>query len=499
MSKKTMTNEFLVRYLEDFDKYSSIIETSCKKWNSVARNQLKRRIKLSEDVWENENKKTKSFTVNFQNGSKAYFLFIPKNITVYDIHNEIKEEFKEGIKEHLTISFNLLELSEEHQKILISALSGAVYLYQWDYPKYGKKTINKNKKENKDFGFYTSISKEETNKIIKEGELIAKGTNLVRTLALMPTNYMTSKHLINEAKEVAKNLKRTKFIFLNEEKLKKMGAECFLSVLRGSKGSKGGLVNITYRTRAKNAPNIAIIGKGVTFDTGGYNTKGDDMGGMHRDMTGAAVALALFESLVKNQIRANLDLYLAIGENLVSEMAYKPHEVVSTLNGVTIEVKNTDSEGRMLLVDTIIYAKAINPDLIIDFATLTGGAILAIDTRYSCVFSNYPELGLKAVKAGENSGERVWNFPTTNDFTDLLLQSNIADILQCIDDENADHIYAACLLQFFVGDIPWIHVDLSSEYCDNGLGLVDTDVTGFGVRWGFEFIQKYLLDYIKGD
>lgn len=497
MSKKTMTNEFLVRYMDDFEKYHDIINTSCKNWNKVATNQLRRRINHTEKVFEDERKHTKTFQVNFQNGSKAYFLFIPKEIDIFVLHEEIRSEFKEGIEEHDKLSFNLLNLKLEHQEILISILSSAIHLYQWEYPKYGKKS-EKTTPDKKNFGFYCDIGGDKVHTLIKNGEAIAEGTNLVRTLACTPTNYLTSKDFVKKARDISKKLKGVQFDFLNEEKLKEIGCNCFLAVLRGSKGSRGGIVNLSYKTRFKNAPRIAIIGKGVVFDTGGYNLKTDSLLDMHRDMTGAAVGLALFQSLVKTKAKANIDLYLAIGESLISEKAYKPNEVVLALDGTSVEIKDTDAEGRLMLIDTIIYAKAAEPDIIIDFATLTGSAIGAMGTKYSCIFSNDYELSLEGVIVGKESGERVWNFPTSEDFLDSLLESDVADITHMADEENADHIYAATFLQYFIGNIPWVHIDLSSESNDGGLGLVDSDVTGFGVRWGFEFLQKYINKF-KGE
>ena len=491
MAKNT-TNEFIVLYRNDFKDPNSVLKVSCKNWNNVAKNQLKKKINTLEDIWENEKRRTRNFEVNFQNGSTAYCLYIPKDISVYELHEEIRESWQEGIKEADVISFNVLSLNEEHQKVLVSALTSMVHLIQWKYPTYGKKA-KKKKREKKNFGFYSSLNEKKLSDVMGSGEAIAEGTNLARTLATTPTNYMTAKDLVEEARKVSKRLYGSSFKFINENKLKEMKAGCFLSVIQGTKGSDGGIVHMSYRTRAKDPYNIAIVGKGVVFDTGGYDVKTDGyMNGMHRDMTGSAVALSLYQALVKQKVKANIDLYLAVGENLISEAAYKPNDVVVAMDGTSVEVKNTDAEGRMLMVDTILYAKDHHPELLIDFATLTGDCVSAIDERYSAVLSNDYDLGLRAVEAGMKSGERVWNFPLSKDFSDCL-ESEVADIMQCQDGENAEHIYAAAFLKHFVGDkIPWIHVDLASEKHEGGLGLVDTEITGFGVRWGYQFITDWL-------
>lgn len=493
MAKKTATNEFIVAYRTNFEDYNAILKSSCKHWNATAKNQLKRKIQTLEDVWENSNKKIRNFEISFQNGSKAYFLYIPKTISVYELHTELRESFIEGIKEHDKLSFNVLNVSKEKQKILVNALTSLVKLAEWKFPTYGKKS-KRTSKTKKDFGFYANI---DTTESIDDGLAIADGTNLARTLCTTPTNFMTSAHLVEEARKVSRKLRGVKFQFINENKLKQLKAGCFLSVIQGTKGSDGGIVHLSYRTRAKDPKNICLIGKGVVFDTGGYDIKADGaMLGMHRDMTGAAVSLSLFKALVSTKIKANVDLYLAVGENLISEDSYKPNDVVFAMDGTSVEVSNTDAEGRMLLVDTILYSKKLNPDIILNFATLTGAVSYSLDTRYAGSFSNRLELGQLAVKSGVESGERVWNFPMDDDFSDTL-ESDIADIAQCTDSDNAEHIYAACFLKHFAGNTPWIHIDLGCESNSNGLGLVETDITGFGVRWGHDFITKYLKENLK--
>jgi leucyl aminopeptidase len=483
--------------MNDFNDWNAILENSCKNWNNTAKNQLKRKISTNEDVMEDYYKHTRRFEVGFQNGSKVYVLYIPKNISVYDLHSELRASFAEGIEEHQRLSFNMLGVSLDHQRILVPALSGLTSLCQWRHPYIGKKN-NVRKIKHKDFGFYSNLESAEITNLINYGEAVAEGTNLVRTLATTPTNYMTTEHLYQEAIKIAKRIKVSHH-FLNENKLKEMNAGCFCAVVQGSKGkSRTGILKLSYKTRVQNAPSVAIVGKGVVFDTGGYNIKtDDDMRGMNRDMTGASVGLAVFQALAKNKVRANINLYLAIGDNLISEESYKPNDVVTAMNGTTVEVMDTDAEGRMMLADTILYAKESDPNIILDFATLTGDAPYAISSRYSCVFPSSYELGLKAVKVGMMCGERVWNFPMSSDF-DVLLKSDVADISQCGDDDKAGHIYAACFLKHFVGKVPWVHVDLSSEHNGNGLGLVGTDVTGFGVRWGFEFIKHFIEEFNNG-
>ena len=234
------------------------------------------------------------------------------------------------------------------------------------------------------------------------------------------------------------------FKFLDIKALEKLGAGAFLSVTKADPDDLGGIVHLTYRPKSSKK-RVALVGKGVCFDTGGYNVKtGSYMYGMHRDMTGSAVALSLFEMLVDFKVPYEVHCFLALAENLISPYASRPNDLFYAANGTSIEMIDTDAEGRMLLADTLVMASREKPDLIIDFATLTGAAPYSIDTRRAAIFSNSNTLLQRGYKAGELSGERTWGFPIGDDYWKNL-KSDIADIRQCSSASNADHIYAANL------------------------------------------------------
>jgi leucyl aminopeptidase len=235
------------------------------------------------------------------------------------------------------------------------------------------------------------------------------------------------------------------------------------------------------------------VGKGILFDTGGVNLKPHrSMLEMHTDMAGSAVALASLVALAELKADLNADAWLAISENNTGPTAYRPQEVVRASNGTTIQVIHTDAEGRMALADTLALAARTRPRLTIDFATLTGACVHALTERYSGVFTNRPELADALIAAGRASGERVWNFPMDADF-DSDLDSTVADIMQCALEGKGDHILAARFLQRFIGDVPWVHVDLSSATRRGGLAHVGTDITGFGVRFALELLLSQRL------
>ncbi|OIR17781.1 cytosol aminopeptidase [mine drainage metagenome] len=274
--------------------------------------------------------------------------------------------------------------------------------------------------------------------------------------------------------------------------LKKMGAGAFYAVGQGSEPLDAAIVHLSYTP--KNAEkHIAIVGKGICFDTGGHNLKpAKYMQGMHEDMNGSAVALGILLAASQMQLPIKLDCWLAIAQNHISPNAYKQNDVVTALNGMSIEIVHTDAEGRMVLADTLTLASRLKPDVIMDFATLTGSMITALGDRMSGVIANRQELACKAVKAGAAAAERIVAFPYDEDF-DADLDSDIADIKQCTLEGDGDHILAARFLgKFIENDIAWLHIDLSSAKRKGGLGAIQSDTNGFGVGFGLSMLTSLL-------
>lgn len=325
-------------------------------------------------------------------------------------------------------------------------------------------------------------------------EALAQGTNLVRRLAVMAGNDLTTESYVKEAMALGKASGLTSE-FLSYDKLKAMGAGAFCAVAQASTGTPG-ILKLHYRPKAPRAA-IALVGKGITYDTGGAQLKsGEHMFGMNGDMGGSAVALALAIYFAKVKSPFSVTAYLAIADNQLSPHSYRPNDVVTSLIGKTIEVIDTDAEGRMVLADALTLAsrgeKNVVPQLVIDFATLTGSCVRAIGTRLSGGYSNHKPLLTQIRKAGEWSGERVWPFPNHADYG-RCLKSSVADLKQCREKGGVDHIEASFFLrQFIENKVPYVHVDLSACENDGGLGHVPTKVTGFGVRFGAELVRRQL-------
>ncbi len=320
----------------------------------------------------------------------------------------------------------------------------------------------------------------------------AEGTNLARWLTALPPNMLDSRGYHAVLTRLARR-HGLGMSWLGERALHRAGANAFLAVAAGNGHSHAGIARLSYRParRRAGAPDVALVGKGILFDTGGVNLKPHrGMLDMHTDMGGSAVALATLIALAELRAPIAVDAWLAISENHIGPHAYRPQEVVRAANGVTIQVVHSDAEGRMELADTLALAARTRPRLMLDFATLTGACVYALTERMSGVFTNRPMLAERLLAAGRDSGERVWPFPFDADF-DTDLDSTAADVLQCAVEGKGDHILAARFLSRFVPrETPWAHVDLSSAVRTGGLGHVNTDVTGFGVRFALELLTR---------
>lgn len=396
---------------------------------------------------------------------------------------------------HLGIDLlNIGALSDELADALVSAAVAKLYKFpKYEGPSKDKKKVQKAEEDSLDI--HLAVTKVHTKSVQKTIDRAltqtTAGTNLVRWLAKRAGNDLTCKHYVDYLRRLAKE-RRWTFKHHNHDALERMKAGAFLAVVKGSAHKDYGIIELTYRPKVKTSKSLALVGKGMVFDTGGHSLKPSAyMLGMHGDMAGSAVALAVLNVASLEKWPVQVTAYLAVADNMIGPHAYKPNDVITSMKGTTIEIIDTDAEGRMVLADTLHFASKSKPSLIMDFATLTGACVRAIGTTYSGVFTNRSELHVDLIKAGVGCGERVWPFPMDKDFAECL-ESSVADLKQCREKGGVDHIEAAQFLMHFAGDeAPWVHVDLSSIEHSGGLAHVSTDETGFGVRFGSEFARNF--------
>jgi leucyl aminopeptidase len=317
----------------------------------------------------------------------------------------------------------------------------------------------------------------------------AEGNNLARFLTALPANKLDAVSYTGLIKEMA-GKEGWQYKRYGVKELEKLGAGAFLAVAQGNDNDSAAIVRLRYRPGSQAmTPALSLVGKGIIFDTGGTNLKPfASMLDMHIDMGGSAVALGALLAATRLKLDTPIDCWLAITENRTGPNAYKSQDVVTALNGKTIQTIHTDAEGRMALADALALASQASPDVIIDYATLTGACMNAVTSRYSGVFTNRPNLHPVLRKSGRDSGERVWPFPIGKEFREEL-RSETADLKQCSPGGGGDHILAASFLEEFVDEkIAWIHIDLSACTRKGGLAHVPTDITGFGVRFSMNLI-----------
>ncbi|MDP9083329.1 MAG: leucyl aminopeptidase family protein [Pseudomonadota bacterium] len=318
----------------------------------------------------------------------------------------------------------------------------------------------------------------------------AAGNNLARWLTALPPSTLDARGYRRMLEELSRRL-GLRFKFYGESELKRRGAGAFLAVSRANGTRDAGIAYLSYRPRGRAPPAVSLVGKGICFDTGGTNLKPHkSMLDMHTDMEGSAVAVGSLYALHAMHSPLAVDCWLAITENLIGPLAYEPQDVVRAHNGTSIQIIHTDAEGRMVLADTLSLAAAKKPRAIIDYATLTGACVYALTERYSGAFTNRPEARDHIEAAGASSGERVWCFPMDADY-DTDLESSVADVLQCATDGKGDHILAARFLNRFVPkEIAWLHLDLAAGSRHGGLAHIATEITGFGVRYTLDLLNR---------
>lgn len=326
---------------------------------------------------------------------------------------------------------------------------------------------------------------------IDHGEIMAKSTIFARDLVNEPPEYTSPQYLATVAQSIAKESKgKITVTILEKEEIKKLGMNAFLAV---SKGSDKPPKFIILRYRGKNSKKkIVIIGKGITFDTGGLSLKSaEHMETMKLDMAGAAAVLATFNALIQISPQVHVVGLIAACENMPSGAAIKPGDIVKAANGVSIEILNTDAEGRLTLADAISYARIKEkPDAIIDLATLTGACMIALGQDIAGLFTNNDQLAIEVERAAKKGGELVWKLPVFDGYRKLI-KSSIADIKNIQTGRYGGAITAALFLLEFVENTPWVHLDIAGpafEESDNP--LVPKGGTGFGVRTLLQYLSS---------
>ncbi|HEX5610953.1 MAG TPA: leucyl aminopeptidase [Solirubrobacterales bacterium] len=308
----------------------------------------------------------------------------------------------------------------------------------------------------------------------------AEAQNRARDLQSTPANFATPSFLAARAEEIAAGSSALSIDVLGPAELaaKEMGG--ILAVSQGGPVEPR-LIVLRYRGGGE-GPTLGLVGKGVTFDTGGISLKpGAGMHEMKMDMSGAAAVLEAVAAIAELELPVNLIAVVPSTENMPSGTAIKPGDVITQYNGTTVEVNNTDAEGRLILADALSYAAELGAQRIVDLATLTGAVLIALGSTYAAVISNDDELAAAVSAAGERSGELVWRLPLHPEYKELM-KGTVADLSNLGAKREAGTITAASFLEEFIGEVPWAHIDIAGTAWDVGRAYVGKDASGYGVR-----------------
>ena len=374
---------------------------------------------------------------------------------------------------------------------IAQAICEGVLLSQYSFNKY----ISDDKPVPADeISFFTDSPKhvKEINDAFKDAKIICDAVYVARDLGNEPSSHLTPAKFADTLKKTASKADYSVTIY-DEKKIKQLNMGGVIGVSQGSANPPRFLI-LQYFGSSKSEKPVVLVGKGVTFDSGGISLKpGLGMEDMKMDMCGAAAVVGAFEAVSKLHYKLNLIGLIPLVENMPSGTAMKPGDIITSYSGITIEVDNTDAEGRLILADALGYAANYKPKAVIDIATLTGAAVITFGHLLAGVMGTDKALIEKIFEAGECTYERVWELPLYKEY-DKLTKSEIADIKNIGPARQAGTIMGGAFLKKFVGDkFPWAHIDIA------GTAIITSDqpeyiskyATGFGVRLFVEFLKKY--------
>jgi leucyl aminopeptidase len=325
---------------------------------------------------------------------------------------------------------------------------------------------------------------------VARAALVATRVNRARDLQNRPGNDLTPSSLGEYARQLAEEIPGLSASVEGRDGLRERGMGAFAAVAQGS-AQEPALITLRYEGPGATGPTLGFVGKAVTFDSGGISLKpGAKMAEMKFDMSGGAAALEATAAIAQLELPVRLVTVIGATENLPSGAAVKPGDIVEAANGRTIEINNTDAEGRLVLADCLFHAVSEGAERIVDLATLTGAVIIALGSTYAGVMSNDDELFARIESAGADTGEIVWRLPLHEEY-DALVKGKYADLDNAPEARKAGTIVGGAFLSNFVGDVPWAHVDIAGSAWDLGRAYVGKGASGYGVRLLVELARGF--------
>jgi len=332
------------------------------------------------------------------------------------------------------------------------------------------------------------VGDHELGESVEAARVTAEAANRARELQDLPANVLTPIYLADRAKALAEEHDSLSYEVLGREEIAKMGMGGLVAVSQGT-AEEPKLIVLRYRADT-DGETLGLVGKGVTFDTGGISIKpAGSMQEMKMDMSGAAAVLEAVAAIAELELPVKLLAVIPATENMPSGTAVKPGDIITQLNGKTVEVNNTDAEGRLILADALAYSVQQGADRVIDLATLTGAVLVALGSTYAALISNDDAFAERVEAAAERTGELAWRLPLHPEYKELT-KGTAADLTNASAKRKAGTIYAGSFLEEFVDDRPWVHLDIAGTAWDVGREYVGKGPTGYGVRLLVELARR---------
>lgn len=403
------------------------------------------------------------YDVDELNGKKLLLVYVDSLLmTTESFTNTIDivaKQLTELPIKHVGITLDNIEINGQSKSIVGQRILQSFHAATYQFESF--KEASDDKVMLKELSLFTQ---EKENLISVEtgmnsGEAMGVGKNLARDLGNMPANICHPSYLANLASQLSQEYATLTTVIIDEKEMEALGMNAFLSVGQGSE-QPSKLIVMNYQNGPQEQAPIALVGKGITFDSGGISIKpGAAMDEMKFDMCGAAAVFGTLKSVLHMQLPINLVCVIAAAENMPSASATRPGDIVKSMSGKTIEILNTDAEGRLVLCDALTYVQQYKPKAIIDVATLTGACVVALGEHATGLLSNDDSLAQLLSDSGNNTGDKVWSLPLWPEYTKKL-ESNFADLAN-IGSPGAGSITAGCFLAEFVKDVPWAHLDIA--------------------------------------
>ncbi|HZZ42347.1 MAG TPA: leucyl aminopeptidase [Tepidisphaeraceae bacterium] len=374
-----------------------------------------------------------------------------------------------------------------------AAITSAAILSHFEYTEYKGTATKRDPAKSEPSLTLTIVTTANVKDAVDRACIIAQGANFARTIASRPGNDINPPSLAKVAADLAKSTGLS-LKTLDEKELKRLGMGGILAVGAGSKSTPPRMIVLEHKGAKKSSRPLLVIGKAITFDTGGISIKpADKMGRMIFDKSGGMAVLGLMYALAKLKHPAHVVGILSSAENHISDTAYRPGDILRMYNGVTVEVTNTDAEGRLVLADALAWGiETYKPSAVVDLATLTGGCVVALGLTTAGIMSNNDALVSQLISAGEKSGEKMWRLPVGDEHRELL-KSEPADIINAAG-RHASALTAAAFLSYFVprdNSVPWAHLDIAGVAdTEKELPYLSKGSTGWGVRTLVEWINS---------